>query len=84
MYEKKFRLLQTAAEVDEYITDADLDSTVDWFDNEPSMPTDEFFDRLLGTLTDNEGSFLDLDQLDNEAAKRIMSRARKLRREREL
>ena len=81
-----YRILQTAAEVDEFISDEHLDSALDWFDGEPKMPTDDFLDRLFprySGLCDNDGRLLDLDQLDNEAAKRIMLRARKLRKERE-
>jgi hypothetical protein len=81
------RLLQTAEEVDQLISDGDLNSALDWFDDEPRMPTDEFLDRLFpryGGPLDSDGRELDLDQLDNSAARRIMSRARQLRREREL
>ena len=83
----EYRNLRTADEVDRYITDADLDSAVDWFDGEPKMPTDEYLDRLFPRygrgITDEAGRELDMDSLDNEAARRIMSRARKLRRERD-
>jgi hypothetical protein len=82
-----FRLLQTAEEVDALISDEDLNSAIDWFDDQRTMPTDEFLDRLVpryGGLTDEQGNELDLDQMDNDAARRIMSRARRLRKEREL
>jgi len=82
-----YRNLQTADEVDRYLTDDDLNSALDWFDGEPKMPTDEYLDRLFprySNIRDEEGNILDLDQLDNEAARRIMARARKLRKEREL
>jgi len=85
MIERQFRMLQTAEEVDELITDEMLNSALDWFDDEPKMPTDEFLDRLFpryGEKLDPEGREIDLDQLDNAAARRIMSRARKLRKER--
>jgi hypothetical protein len=81
-----YRLLQTKEEVDELISDDLLNNTVDWFDGQPTMPTDEFLDRLFprhGHLYDGDGRELDIDQLDNEAARRIMSRARKLRKERD-
>ncbi len=84
---KTFRILETAEEVDEFISDDDLNSALDWFDDEPRMPIDDFLDRLFpryGSINDNEGNELDLDQLDNPAARRIMARARKLRKEREL
>ena len=85
--EQKYRTLQTAAEVDEFISDETLGSALDWFDGEPRMPTDEFLDRLFpryGGPVGDDGSELDLDQIDNEAARRIMSRARRLRKERGL
>jgi len=87
MSEKRYRNLQTAEEVDELISDEQLNDALDWFDDEPRMPTDEFLDRLFpryGEILDSEGRVLDLDSFINPAAKRIMSRARRLRREREL
>ncbi len=87
MSETRYRMLQTGEEVDEIITDADLESALDWFDDEPRMGTADFLDRLFpryGTLKDSQGAEVDLDQLDNPAARRIMSRARRLRKEREL
>lgn len=82
-----YRLLQTAEEVDRWISDDDLNSALDWFDNERGMGTADYLDRLFpryGGPTDDEGNELDLDQLDNAAARRIMSRARRLRKERDL
>jgi hypothetical protein len=84
--QKTYRVLKTAEEVDEFISDEDLGSALDWFDGEPKMPTDEFLDRLFpkyGGLYDSDGAELDLDSLDNPAARRIMARARKLRKERD-
>lgn len=84
---RTYRLLQTTEEVDALITDAELNSALDWFDDEPRMPTEDYLDRLFpkyGGPRDNDGAELDLDHLDNEAARRIMKRARRLRREREL
>lgn len=86
MQERKYRLLQGAEEVDSLISDEDLNSALDWFEGEPKMPTDEFLDRLFpryGSLCDPEGNELDLGEFDNPAAKRIMLRARRLRKERE-
>lgn len=86
MSESGYRLLTTAEEVDDLLSDEDLGSALDWFDDESKMPTDEFLDRLFpkyGGPQDSEGRELDLDQMDNAAARRIMARARRLRRERE-
>ncbi len=87
MEERPYRLLATAEEVDEFISDDDLSSALDWFDGDPlpKMPRDEFFDRLFpkyGGPTTPDGEELDLDQMDNAAARRILSRARALRKER--
>lgn len=82
----KYRMLQTAEEVDEFISDELLNSAIDWFEGEPKMPTEDFLDRLFpkyGDIYDTDGHALDLDQLDNPAARRIMARARRLRKERD-
>lgn len=85
--ERRYVTLETADQVDRYITDDELDEALDWFDDEPNMPTSDFLDRLFpryGGPTDETGAELDLDSLDNEAARRIMRRARTLRKERDL
>jgi len=82
----EYRNLLTSEDVDETISDEMLNDALDWFDGEPKMPTDEFLDRLLpfhGCPRDSAGRMLDLDSFDNEAARRIMSRARRLRKERD-
>jgi hypothetical protein len=87
MSETEYRQLKTADEVDRYISDDDLNSAIDWFDDRRGMPTDEFLDRLFpryGSLKDEAGAELDLTDMDNPAARRIMSRARALRKERDL
>ena len=88
MDEKRYYMLQTAEEAD-MISDAEIESAVDWFDGETSMPRDEFFDRLFsrysGPTCRIEGyDEFDLDQLDNAAARRLIARARKNRKERDL
>jgi hypothetical protein len=87
MDEKSYYILQTAEEAD-MISDEDLEHAVDWFDGQPSMPRDEFFDRLFTRYSGPTcpiGSYdeFDLDQLDNAAARRLIARARKLRKARE-
>ena len=87
MNEQRYRNLTTAEEVDRYISDDDLDSAIDWFDEQRTMPADEFFDRLFprySSLSDETGAILELDNMDNYAARRILSRARALRKARDL
>ena len=82
----EYRNLLTSEDVDETISDEMLNDALDWFSDEPKMPTDEFLDRLFpfdGNPRDSAGRMLDLDSFDNEAARRIMSRARRLRKERD-
>ena len=50
--EKSYRLLQTAEEVDEFLTDSDLNDALDWFDDEPKMGTGDFLDRLFPATAD--------------------------------
>ena len=87
--EKRYFLLQTAEDVDTHVGDDDINSALDWFDGEPKMGTEDFLDRLFGryggpTFKGEGYDEVDLDQLDNQAAKRLMARARKLRKERDL
>ncbi len=82
----EYRNLVTADEVDRYIPDSELEYALDWFPDGEPMPTDEYLDRLFprhSRLADERGRTLDLDSLDNPAARRIMSRARRLRKERQ-
>lgn len=73
-----FRVLETEADVTDAIL-ALVDECVDWFDNEPTMPTEAFIDRLCATY----GAITwDIESYDNPAVRKIMRRARGVRRER--
>ena len=81
----RYRTLETDADAEHYVTDAMLENAVDWFPDDDPMPTDEYLNRLFpryGGPTDEHGAELDLDSLDNEAARNIMRRARRIRRDR--
>ena len=87
MIEKRYYLLQTREEAD-LIPDEEIEGAIGWFPEGGPMPRDEFFDRLFsrygGPRCPVEGyDEFDLDQLDNDAARRLISRARKMRRERD-
>lgn len=61
----------------------DAEETVDWFDDEPSMPTTDFIDRMCqggGYLAD--GTPYDIEELDSPAVRKIMRHARQVRRDR--
>lgn len=55
-----------------------IESAVEWFNDERSMPTEDFIDRLCKTYG---GSEYDLESYDNDAARKIMRIARRIRRE---
>lgn len=73
------RILETEADVTDDIL-ASVDECVDWFDDERTMPTEEFIDRLC----DSYGAGWDIESYDNPAVRKIMRRARQIRRERAL
>ena len=50
--------------------------TVEWFEDQPTMPTEDFLDRLFKHPTR-----WDLEDYDNDAARAIMQHARRVRRE---
>jgi hypothetical protein len=70
------RILTTCDDITADVV-AEIESTVDWFDDEPSMPTEAFIDRLC----DRYAKF-DVTNYDNEAAREIMRIARTIRRNR--
>lgn len=69
------RILETAADVDEQVVEA-INETLDWFDGERGLNTEEFIDRLCG-----DGSAFDIENYDNPATRKIMRLAREARRE---
>jgi len=80
--ERSWKILQEADDVTPQI-EADLESCVDWFVDEPTMGTQEFIDRLCQTYGGSgwrEGDY-DLDRYDSPAARKIMRLARKIRKE---
>lgn len=81
--ERNWRVLVTEEDVTPEI-EAFVEETVDWFDDERTMPTEEFIDRLCKTYGgDGRGEAdFDLDQYDNPAARKIMRIARRIRKER--
>jgi hypothetical protein len=70
------RMLTTRADITADVVH-EIESTVDWFDDEPTMPTEAFIDRLCDRYAE-----FDLANYDNEAAREIMRIARKIRRDR--
>lgn len=55
-----------------------IESAVEWFDDESTMPAEDFIDRLCNSYG---GDDFDLESYDNEAARKILRIARRIRRE---
>lgn len=72
------KMLVTKEDVTEEILKC-VENCVDWFDDEPTMGTQEFIDRLCKTYG---GDDFDMGNYDNEAARYIMREARRIRKER--
>lgn len=83
MTDRSWRVLREAEDVTPEIEEF-VRQTVDWFDDEPTMGTQEFIDRLCKTYGGSGESVddFDLDNYDSPAARRIMRIARAERRER--
>lgn len=71
------RTITTAEEADALVSDELLGEVLDWFQDERGVPAERFIDRLCDTYADG----WELDNYGNAAARRILSRARKIKRE---
>lgn len=82
--ETKYQMLESAEDA-ALITDKEIEDALGWFTEKRGLPADEFFDRLFprysGPVNPTTGETLDLDQMDNPAAKALLKRARKMKRE---
>lgn len=81
--DETFQILESVEDA-ELITDKEIESTLEWFTDKRGVPADEFFDRLFsrsGPKNPTTGDTLDLTQMDNPAAKNLLKRARKMKRE---
>jgi hypothetical protein len=72
-------ILKTKDQADAFVSEELISEALDWFDGEPRMATEEFIDRLCNAYATG----WDLESYDNEAARSIMKRARKMRKERQ-
>lgn len=70
------KILKTEADVGPDVL-ASVDEAVDWFADERAMPTEEFIDRLCKSY----GTDWDIEDYDTPAVRKIMRRARQVRRE---
>lgn len=80
--EKTWRILREREDITPEI-EADIVQAVEWFDDSPTMGTTEFIDRLCKTYggSGERPDDYDLDNYDGPAARRIMSIARRVRKE---
>lgn len=87
--DKEYVYLDTEEQANELITDVMIEETLGWFEDEKGVPGEEFIDRLC----DNEGPphydtekhryglGFDMDSYDNDAARSILRRARRIKKE---
>jgi hypothetical protein len=73
-------VLKTKEEADEHVTDEDISDALDWFADKRGVPTEDFMDRLCGNRYDGRPG-IEVEDFGDPAAKRLLSRARKLKRE---
>lgn len=72
--------LRTKEQADEHVTDKDIEEALGWFVDKRGVPAEEFMDRLCpGYMPD--GRRYEVADFGDDAAKRILSRARKMKRE---
>ncbi len=84
--EKTFLLLETAADADEMVSDETIQDCLEgWFGDRRTVPEQGFIDRLVNTKGappwDGSRPGFDIESYDNPAAKRLLSRARRIKRE---
>jgi len=76
-------VMETAEQADEMISDDDIQDTLEgWFGDRRTVPEEEFIDRLV---KDHGGSYsktpFEIEEYDSPAARRLLSRARKIKKE---
>ena len=76
-------LLEEAEEADSLVTDDDIQDTLEgWFGDRRTVPEEDFIDRLV---KDHGGSYartpFEIENYDSPASRRLLSRARKIKKE---
>ena len=69
------KVLVTEADVTPEVL-AEVEGFVEWFEDEPTMSSEDFIDRMF-----KYPSRWDIEDYDNPAARKIMRHARKIRKE---
>jgi hypothetical protein len=70
------QIITTAEEANALVSDDLIDAALGWFEDERGIPSEEFIDRLC-----DSADGWDLDNYDNAAARRILERARKIKKD---
>lgn len=77
-------VIKTREEADEYVTDGDIESVLEWFVDKRGVPTEDFLDRLCSynrPAWDGSKPGIEFEKFDDHGTKRVLSRARKMKRE---
>jgi hypothetical protein len=78
--ERTYVYLDTAEQANTLVSDEDIVSALGWFEEKKGVPAQDFIDKLAkhGGYADTPW---DIDSYDNEAARRLLARARRIKRE---
>jgi hypothetical protein len=78
-----YLVLETAEQADELVSDDDIQDTLEgWFGERRTVPEEDFIDRLV---KDHGSAYaatpFEIENYDSPAARRLLSRARKIKKE---
>ena len=88
---KQYIYLDTTEQADELVSDQAIEETLGWFEEQRGVPGNDFLDRLIKAYGEPSYDFekhryglgFDLDSYDNDAARSILRRARRIKKEQE-
>jgi hypothetical protein len=75
--------LETAEQADELVSDDDIQDTLEsWFGERRTVPEEDFIDRLVKDHGGARSSMpFEIESYDSPASRRLLSRARKIKKE---
>lgn len=78
-------VLESAEQADEFVDDDLLEECLAWFEDERGIPAEPFIDKLSDVYGvapyDRSAPGFEIQDYDSQAARRLLSRARRLKRE---
>ena len=76
-------LMETREQADELVSDDNITDTLEgWFGDRRTVPEEDFIDRIVRDHGSEYATTpFEIERYDNPASKRLLSRARKIKRE---